>query len=138
VADFIAPVCLTVINLLLPLITNFIIYLERWDYSSTVINNQIWRNFLAKEFNIILFFLINVDMIVPYEIIKGSSNFSYFKSSDYPCAEVQISVEFLKIIATDFVVNIIKHPIKFVLFWVLGECKDMFSNKIEKAKGGGP
>ena len=64
-AEFIAPVCLSVINLLLPLVTDLIISLERWDYQSTVINNQIWRNFLAKEFNIILLFLINVDMIVP-------------------------------------------------------------------------
>jgi hypothetical protein len=32
VADFIAPVCLSVINLILPLLTNLIISLERWDY----------------------------------------------------------------------------------------------------------
>lgn len=65
VAAFIPSVCLTLINGLIPLVTNMIIFLERWDYASSVINNQIWRNFLAKEFNIIIFFLINVDMIVP-------------------------------------------------------------------------
>jgi magnesium-transporting ATPase (P-type) len=39
VGDFIAPVCLSVINLVLPIITNIIISLERWDYKSTIINN---------------------------------------------------------------------------------------------------
>jgi hypothetical protein len=39
VAAFIAPVVLAAINLLLPLLTNLIISLERWDYQSTVINN---------------------------------------------------------------------------------------------------
>ena len=132
VADFIAPVCLSVINLILPLLTNLIISLERWDYQSTVINNQIWRNFLAKEFNIILFFLITVDMIVPIEVIKGSSRYSSFKGNEFPCAEVQISVEFIKIIATDFVVNLVKHPIKYILYWLFAECRDMCSNKIDK------
>lgn len=137
VANFIAPVCLTVINLLLPLLTNLIISLERWDYQSTVINNQIWRNFLAKEFNIILFFLINVDMIVPYDIIEGSSFYSYYKKDEFPCAEVQISVEFIKIIATDFVVNLVKHPIKFCLFWLLFECKELCSTQTGNQKRGG-
>jgi len=72
VAAFIPSVCLTIINGIIPLLTNMIIYFERWDYASSVINNQIWRNFLAKEFNIIIFFLINVDMIVPQDIMEGS------------------------------------------------------------------
>lgn len=32
VAGFIPPVCLTIINSLLPLITNLLIAIERWDY----------------------------------------------------------------------------------------------------------
>lgn len=73
VSAFIPSVCLTIINSLLPLLTNLLIDIERWDYQSTVINHQIWRNFLAKEFNIIIFFLINVDMIVPINLIENSS-----------------------------------------------------------------
>lgn len=71
-------------------------------------------------------------MIVPYDIIEGSSSYSFFKKDEFPCAEVQISVEFIKIIATDFIVNLVKHPIKFVLFWLFFECKDLCSNKLEK------
>ena len=39
ITEFIAPAVLAIINLLLPLLTNLIISLERWDYQSTVINN---------------------------------------------------------------------------------------------------
>ena len=89
---FVAPLCLTLINLILPIITDFIILMERWDYKSTAINNQIWRNFIAKEFNIIIFFLINVDMIVPYKLIPNSDQVVAFQTSEYPCPEVEISV----------------------------------------------
>jgi hypothetical protein len=29
-------------------------------------------------------------------------------------------------------VNLIKHPIKYILFWLFFECKEMCSNKIDK------
>ena len=66
---FIPSICLTLINTLIPLLTNLIIYFERWDYHSTVINNQIWRNFLAKEINIVIFFFLNINMLVPIGIL---------------------------------------------------------------------
>ena len=67
-------------------------------------------------------------MIIPYEIIEGSSKKKLFKGDKFPCPEVQISVEFIKIIATDFVVNLVKHPIKFAVFWLFFECKELCSN----------
>ena len=39
VSAFIPSVCLTIINSLLPIITNFLIAVERWDYQSSVINH---------------------------------------------------------------------------------------------------
>lgn len=85
---------------------------------------------MAKEFNIIIFFLINVDMIVPVNIIENSNKIVTFKPAESPCAEVQISVEFLKIIATEVVVYLIKHPVKFMLYWLFTECKDLCDNKL--------
>jgi hypothetical protein len=132
VSAFIPSVCLTLINSLLPIVTNLLIAIERWDYQSTIINHQIWRNFLAKEFNIIIFFLINVDMIVPINIIENSSAIVTFNKTEFPCAEVQISVEFLKIVATEVVVYLVKHPVKFVLYWLFFECKDLLTSKLER------
>ena len=134
VSAFIPSVCLTIINSLLPIITNLLIAVERWDYQSSVINHQIWRNFLAKEFNIIIFFLINVDMIVPINIIENSNKIVTFNDKMFPCAEVQISIEFLKIVATEVVVYLVKHPIKFFVFWLFFECKDICTSKVERIK----
>ncbi len=86
---------------------------------------------MAKEFNIIIFFLINVDMLVPINIIENSSKVVTFKATEYPCAEVQISIDFLKIIATEVVVYLVKHPVKFSVYWLFGECKDMCDNKLK-------
>lgn len=134
ISAFIPSVCLTIINSVLPLITNLLIAVERWDYQSSTINHQIWRNFLAKEFNIIIFFLINVDMIVPINIIENSNKIVTFNSKEFPCAEVQISVEFIKIVATEIVVYLIKHPVKFTVFWLFFECKDICTSKLERGK----
>ena len=122
VSTFIPSLCLAAVNILLPMITNRLIEFERWDYASTVINNQIWRNFLAKEFNIILFFLVNIDMIVPYNIIPNSSNVVQYNAAEYPCPEVQISVEFLKLLAIEIVVYVISQPLKFIFFWIFASC----------------
>lgn len=65
-------------NTILPLITEFLIGLERWDFQSTVVTQMIWRNFIAKEFNIIMFFLINFDLIMPIEIIPDSKQVVVF------------------------------------------------------------
>lgn len=94
IVEFIPPVTLTVINMMLPMITNLIIKFERWDYQSTVTNNQIWRNFLAKEFNFIIFFLINVNMILPNKLVDAS--LMPFEATTFPCPEVQISINLLK------------------------------------------
>lgn len=84
--EFIPPLTLTGINLMLPMITNLIIKFERWDYQSTVTNNQIWRLFLAKEFNFIIFFLINVNMILPNKLVDSS--LMPFEAATFPCPEV--------------------------------------------------
>lgn len=47
---------------------------------------------------------------------------------------MQISIEFLKIVATEVVVYFVKHPIKYILFWLFSECKSLCSNKIENKK----
>ena len=92
VSPFIPSVCLTIINVVVPIFTNILIEMERWDYHSSIINHLIWRNFLAEEFNIIIFFLINVDMIVPFDIIKNSNKIVTFDKREFPCPEVQISI----------------------------------------------
>lgn len=76
-------------------------------------------------------------MIVPYTIIEREPGEDSYKATDFPCPEVFISVEFIKIIAIDFVVNLVKHPIKFALFWLFFECKDLCSNKLDKNHKGG-
>jgi len=48
VSPFIPSLCLTGINLVLPTITNLLISCERWDFESTVVINEVLRNFLAK------------------------------------------------------------------------------------------
>lgn len=76
-------------------------------------------------------------MIVPYSIIEREPGEDSYKATDFPCPEVFISVEFIKIIAIDFVVNLVKHPIKFALFWLFFECKDLCTNKLDKNQKGG-
>jgi len=73
-------------------------------------------------------------MIVPINIIENSSKIVKYNNKDFPCAEVQISVEFLKIIATEVVVYFVKHPAKFFVFWLFFECKEVCTSKIERSK----
>ena len=124
VAPFIPSIVLTLINTLIPLITSWIIYLERWDYASTVTNNLIWRNFFSKEINLIIFFFLNINMIIPISALKKVNQVVTFDSKTYPCVEVQISIAFLKQIATEFVIYLIKHPVKFFMFWLLGKTRN--------------
>lgn len=73
-------------------------------------------------------------MIVPINIIEGSSKIVTYDKKVFPCAEVQISVEFLKIVATEVVVYIIKHPVKFFAFWLFFECKEVCTSKLDRSK----
>ncbi|CDW90011.1 UNKNOWN [Stylonychia lemnae] len=122
VADFVAPLCLSFINIILPSITNQLIQLEKWDFQSTVIINEILRNFLTKQFNIILFFLLNIDMLFP-ETLISSEDIIKFKASTYPCAEIQISINFIRVVATELVIFILKHPVKFCVHKLKNICK---------------
>lgn len=76
-------------------------------------------------------------MIVPFEIIEGSSKYSFFKKGETPCAEVQISIEFIKIVATDIIINLVKHPVKYILFMMLADCKTLCTSNQDKNKKGG-
>ena len=108
--------------MLLPTITNLLIACERWDYKSTVIINEIFRNFLAKQFNVVIFFLLNFDMLVTEQIFQ-SAGVMKFLSSTYPCPEIQISMNFLRLVAIEVVIFFIKHPFKFFLYKLKLCCK---------------
>ncbi len=74
--------------MIVPVLTNYIIKLEAWDYKSTEINHQIWRNFLVCEFNVVIFFLTQIDMIVDVDLIPNSKEVVEYQESLYPCPEV--------------------------------------------------
>ena len=82
---------------------------------------------MAKEFNIILYFLINFDLIVPENIISKNGTILTFNATKYPCAEVQISVNFLTLVATEVAIYVIRHPLKFVLFKAFKSCKNVLN-----------
>jgi hypothetical protein len=115
VAGFIPSLCLAFINLILPMMTNLLIACERWDFKSTVIIHEIFRNFLAKQFNVVIFFLLNFDMLVSEQIFQRDEVMR-FKAETYACPELQISINFLRLVATEVFIFLVKHPLRFLAY----------------------
>ena len=59
VANFAPQICISVINLLIPTITKALAAFEKWDFVDTTIQNEIWRSYIGKLFNLFIFLLLN-------------------------------------------------------------------------------
>lgn len=60
----VAPqICISLINLLIPTVTQALVDFEQWDYKETTIQNEIWRSYIAKLFNLFIFLLLNFQVL---------------------------------------------------------------------------
>ena len=108
VAGFIPGLCMSFINFLVPEITKVITRFEKWDYASTLMQHQVWRNYLTKILNLAIFTIINIEL---------ASNSIFFRedpiiifevgTETYSCREDQASTNFIKLLITEFVVKAI-------------------------------
>ncbi len=106
---------LILLNFLVPKMTNYLISFESWDYKSTQINNEIWRNFFLSQFNIVIYFLIQIDMVVPQDLIPSLNGVVQFEDKVYPCPEVQLSFGLIKVVFIELIKEVIYHPMIYLL-----------------------
>ena len=48
---------------MIPSITKVLAACEKWDYIETTIQNEIWRSYIAKLFNLFIFLLLNFQVL---------------------------------------------------------------------------
>jgi len=88
VSEFVPELCLAFVNAFVPTITKVITRLELWDFQSTLLMNQIWRNYLAKIFNVALYALINAELVAQIQFKMFTDDALLpFDSGRYPCPE---------------------------------------------------
>jgi hypothetical protein len=58
---------------------------------------------------------MQIDMIIPQDLNPMSSGVVEFQKEVYPCPEVQISFELIKIVFIEVIKEIIYHPLIYAL-----------------------
>jgi hypothetical protein len=53
---------MTFVNSVVPIVTKKITKAENWDFPATMVQNQVWRNYLAKILNVAIFTIIQIEM----------------------------------------------------------------------------
>ncbi len=87
---------LSAINFIFPEISLIITQLERWDFASTRIKNEVWKQFLTTTSNIVIVCGISLEFVFRKSYFSGNSIMSQI--SEYSCREDQVAVTFFKLV----------------------------------------
>jgi len=86
-----------VINFIVPTISLYITAFEKWDYASTRIKNEIWKQFLTTMLNLVIVCVLSVEFLSNKDYFgRGSSIISELYG--YSCNENQIATVFAKLV----------------------------------------
>lgn len=121
ISSFVPSVCLAVINGIIPIINSKIVEYEAWDFQDQLVKQQVWRMYLAKIINLMIFVVINIEM-VSGETWFWSQPLMTFNQQPGPifdCREDLFAVNFFKQVITEFVVKIVVETVQAFVKMVL-------------------
>ena len=82
VANFISPLVLSIINIVVPTIIVIISKREMWDFQSTLVKQQVWRLYIASTVNVVILILINGEFLLNNPIFRSSTLLTDQKNND--------------------------------------------------------
>lgn len=82
VANFISPLVLSIINIVVPTIIVIISKREMWDFQSTLVKQQVWRLYIASTVNVAILILINGEFLLNNPIFRSSTLLTDQKNND--------------------------------------------------------
>mmetsp|Transcript_27687 Transcript_27687/g.26702 ORF Transcript_27687/g.26702 Transcript_27687/m.26702 type:complete len:286 (+) Transcript_27687:1460-2317(+) len=111
IAPFVPSLCLSLVNGLIPVITKLIVKYEAWDFANVVIQQQVWRIYMAKMVNFSLYTVIQIEL-ASGKTIFGSTPLITFNdgSSQFDCREDEAAINFFLLLITEYVLKLIYAP----------------------------
>lgn len=94
------------VNAFIPVVTKKITVCEKYDFTNTLLKQQIWRNFSTKLLNLGIFMLLNFELAFNDPFFSSKTVIS-FDSSNYDCREDQAATNLARLMFTEFVLKII-------------------------------
>lgn len=100
------------VNSTVVVITKTIVNFEAWDFKSQNTKQKVWRIFMAKILNLGIYTLINVEMATQTLIFRDDKFIEDYelkvKETKYNCREDLGSENMVKLLATEFVVQLLR------------------------------
>lgn len=81
-ANFISPLVLSVVNIIVPTVIVIISKREMWDFQSTLVKQQVWRLYIASTVNVVILILINGEFLLNNPIFRSTTLLSEQKNND--------------------------------------------------------
>jgi len=87
------------INALVPFVTKQITKFEAWDYASTMIKHQVWRIYLAKIMNVVIFAIINVELASGSAFFRTTGLITFNDGNNtFECREDEAAINMFKLV----------------------------------------
>lgn len=109
------------VNAFVPTVTKKITTFEKYDFANTLLKQQIWRNFLTRLLNLMIFTLLNYELAFNDPIILKSPIID-FDNSNYDCREDQALTNFARLALIEFVLKFITATAWMLLNFCKGGC----------------
>ncbi len=82
VANFVSPLVLSLVNIIVPVAIVLISKREMWDFQSTLVKQQVWRLYIASTINVVILILINGEFLLNTAIFRSSTLLTDQKNND--------------------------------------------------------
>ncbi len=82
VANFVSPLVLSLVNIIVPVAIVLISKREMWDFQSTLVKQQVWRLYIASIINVVILILINGEFLLNTAIFRSSTLLTDQKNND--------------------------------------------------------
>ena len=83
-------------NYVVPTVSIFITQCEGWDYQSTKVKNEVWKQFLAIILNIVIIVAIAIEFLLRFAVYTSNPIMSSLPQ--YSCREDQVASMFFKLV----------------------------------------
>lgn len=94
------------INIVIPWFLGKLTDWEEWDFASTKMKNEVWRSYLAKILNIVIFVLIQMEVASATPFFKNSTIASFDEQNKngviYECREDYVAYNFLQLLFSNW------------------------------------
>jgi len=121
VSSFAPAFIISAINVLIPIVTQILVSFEGWDYTETRIKHEIWRSFIPKVFNLLLFVALNMPDMLSAPLFKGITEYlgkDASLTSQGSCSSNVTTLSLLKLAATEVAVLIVAQHLKAIAYYI--------------------